>query len=66
MIDRPMFRGGHEPRAGIVRHTRRRPPFERGDERVLRQLFGHPDIAHDPREAGDQPGGLNPPDCVDD
>ena len=38
---------------------------EGGDERVLRELFGEADIADDPREPGDDSGGLDPPDCVD-
>ena len=28
-----------------------RPLLERGDERVLRQLLGEPDVAHDARAA---------------
>ena len=31
------------------------PLFERGDERVLGKFFGHADIAHDSRQAGDEP-----------
>ena len=33
-----------------------RPPLERRDERVLRQILGRADVAHDPGEARDQPG----------
>jgi hypothetical protein len=36
-----------------------------GDESVLREVFGQPNIAHHPRQAGNQPRRLNPPDCVD-
>ena len=64
-VDRAMLRGGHEPGARVVRDARLRPLLERGDERVLRQLLGQPDVAHDPREAGDEPGRLDPPDRVD-
>jgi len=39
--------------------------FERGNQRVLRELLGKADVAHDPGEAGNQPSGLDPPDCVD-
>jgi len=39
--------------------------LERGNERVLRQLLGQADVADDPRQAGDQPGGLDSPDRVD-
>ena len=64
-IDGAMFRRGHEPGARIVRDARLRPLFERGDESVLRQLFGKAHVAHDARESGDDPGGLHPPDRFD-
>ena len=64
-VDRAVLRRGHEPGARVVRDARLGPLLERGDERVLRQLLGEADVAHDPREAGDQPGGLDPPDRVD-
>src|SRR6267143_3186426 len=63
-IDCTMLRGSHQPGARIVRDARLRPLLERGDESVLRQLLGMTHIAHDPRETRDDPGGLNPPDCV--
>ena len=65
MIDRTMLRGGHEPGARIVRDARLRPLLERGDERVLREVLGQADVAHDPRKAGDEPRRLDPPDRVD-
>src|SRR5207253_10224423 len=64
-IDRSMLRGGHEPGARIVRDARLRPPLERGEERVLREILGNTDVAHHPRETGDEPGRLDPPDRVD-
>ena len=64
-VDRAVLGGGHEPGARVVRDARLRPLLERGDERVLRQLLGQADVAHDAREAGDQPGRLDPPDRVD-
>jgi hypothetical protein len=39
--------------------------IERRDKRVLRKVFGQPDVAHDAGQAGDQPGGFDPPDRVD-
>jgi hypothetical protein len=33
---------------------RRRPLLERGDKDILCEILGKTDIAHDPREAGDQ------------
>ena len=50
---------------GIVRDARLGPLFERGDQSVLREILGEADVAHDPREAGDEPGRLDPPDRVD-
>src|SRR2546428_8161729 len=64
-VDRPMLRRGHKPRAWVVRDARLRPLLERGDESVLRELFGQTDVAHDPRETGDDPGRLDPPDRLD-
>src|SRR6267378_1740412 len=63
-IDCAMLRGGHQPGARVVRNSRFRPLLERGDESVLRQLLGMVDVTYDPRETRDDPGGLNPPDCV--
>ena len=40
---------------GLSRNARLRPLLERGDERVLREVLGQADVAHDPREAGDEP-----------
>ena len=49
-VDGAVLRGGHQPGARVVRDARLRPLLERGDERVLRQLLGEADVAHDPRE----------------
>ena len=53
----------HAP--GIARHAVLRPLLERGDERVVREILGDADIAHDARETGDEPRRLDPPDRVD-
>ena len=45
--------------------TPARPLLQRRDERVLREVLGQPDVAHHPRQPGDQPGRLDPPDGVD-
>src|ERR1700687_329956 len=63
-IDRTMLRSGHQPGAGVVRDARPGPLLERGDQSILRKLLGKTDIAHDPRNTRDDPGGLNPPDRV--
>src|SRR5262249_8793406 len=64
-IDRTMLCGGHEPRARLLRDAGLWPPLERGDERLLREVLRHAHVADDPREAGDEPGGFDPPDGVD-
>ena len=65
LVDRPMLRGGHEPRPRIVRDARPGPALERHDERVLRQVLGQADVAGDTREPCDQPGGLDAPHGID-
>src|SRR5258708_29090301 len=64
-VDSAMFRGGHEPSARVVRDARFRPLLKRGDESILREFLGKTDIAHDPRETGDDSGRLDSPDLID-
>ncbi len=64
-VDRAVLGGGHQPGAGLVGDAGARPLLERGDERVLRQLLGHADVAHHAREAGDELGLLDAEDRVD-
>ena len=64
-VDRAVLGGGHQPGARVVRDARPRPRLQRGDERVLREVLGEADVAHDPRQPGDQPRRLDPPDRVD-
>ncbi len=65
IVDGAMLRGGHEPGARVVRDAAHRPPLERRDQRVLRQVLGETDVVHHPREASDESGGFDPPDRVD-
>ena len=65
LIDRPVLGGGHEPGARVVRDARRRPPLQRGDEGVLGEILGQTHVAHDPRQPGDEAGGLDPPHRLD-
>jgi len=60
-----MLGGSHQPGAGVIRDARLRPLLEGGNERVLREFLGKADVADDPRESRDNPGRLDPPDCVD-
>ena len=64
-VDRAVLCGGHEPGARVVRDARLRPLLECGDEGLLREVLGQADVADDPRETGDEPGRLDPPDRVD-
>src|SRR5439155_18763789 len=64
-VDGPMLGGGHEPRARVVRDARLGPPLECHDQRVLREILGQTDVAHDPREPGDEPGRFDSPDGLD-
>ena len=52
-VEGAVLRRRHEPRRRVVRNACRRPRLECGDERVLRELFGETDVAHHPRDAGD-------------
>src|SRR5215510_15947022 len=61
-VDCTVLRGGHEPSARLVRDARYRPLLERGDESVLRKFLGEVNVAHDPRETGDDLCRLDPPD----
>ena len=63
-VDGAVLRGAHQPGAGLVGNARPRPLFQGGHQRVLRQFLGKTDVAHDPCQAGDEPGGLDSPDGV--
>ena len=41
------------------------PLLESGDESILREFLGKTNVTQDARETGDDPGGLDAPDCVD-
>ncbi len=55
-IDRAMLRGRHQPRSRLLRHAGDGPLLQGGDQGVLRQLFGCPDIPDETGQPGDQPG----------
>jgi hypothetical protein len=63
-IHAAILRARHEPRARIFRHAVPRPLFERGDKRILRELFGEPRVPHYAREAGDQLRRFEPENCL--
>src|SRR5437773_1826412 len=64
-VDGPMLRGRHEPGTRVVRDARLRPPLERGDQRVLREILRQADVTRHPRESRDHLGRLDPPDGLD-
>ena len=64
-VDRASLRRSHQPSGRVVGHARLGPVFERGDERVLREFFREPYVAHDAREAGDEFRRLDSPDRFD-
>ena len=65
MIQGPALGGRHQPGAGFFRNACRGPPLEGGQQGFLRQILGQRHIAQHPRQAGDQPGLLDPPDGQD-
>ena len=65
VIDRTMFGGGHQPGAGIPRNSGFGPLLQRGHERVVRQIFGKADVAHDSRKACDDLRRFDAPDRID-
>src|SRR2546423_15545444 len=64
-VDGAMLGGRYEPGAGIVRHSRLGPPLERGDECILRQILGQPDVTGDARQTRNESRRLDPPDGID-
>ena len=53
-VDGAMLGRRHQPGAGLVGYAGLRPLLQCGDERVLRQLLGEPNVAHHACEAGDE------------
>jgi hypothetical protein len=64
-VDRAVLRGGHEPRTGVGWHTVRGPRLECGDQRILRELLGEPDVADHARDSRNHACGLDTPDRLD-
>ena len=62
VIDRAVLRGCHEPCARVARDSRLRPLLQRRHERILREVFGQPDVAHDARQRRDELRRFDLPD----
>ncbi len=52
-VDRAVLGSPHEPGARPLRHACGGPLLERGDQGVLRELLGRPDVADDTSQPGD-------------
>src|ERR1700722_4659363 len=50
VINGSMFGGRHQPCAWVVRDARLGPLLEGGDQRILCEILGDADVAHDARE----------------
>jgi hypothetical protein len=64
-VDGAVLRRGHEPGPRLVGDARPRPGLERRQQGVLGQLLGEPDVPDDARQAGDEPGRLDPEHRLD-
>src|SRR6266540_6698682 len=65
LINGMMFRGCHEPGTWFIRNTGLWPLLQCRDERTLGKIFRQTYISHHACESRDQPGGFDPPDCID-
>ena len=64
-IDGAAFGGRGEPCGGIIGDAGLWPLLKRRDERLLRKVFSEADVTGEPRESGDDAGGLDAPDGFD-
>ena len=55
----------HQPGARVARDARRRPLLEGRDQRVVRQVLGRAEVAHQAHQAGDQLRRLEAPHRLD-
>src|SRR5215831_17438635 len=53
LVDGAIFRGGHQPGAGVFGDPSRGPALEGDEERFLREILREADSAKHTREAGD-------------
>jgi hypothetical protein len=64
-VDRLALGGGGQPAARVRRDALDRPRLQRGHERVLREILGDADVAHEPCDGRDHARGLDSPDRVE-
>ena len=65
-VDRPVPRGGGDPRRGVVREAADRPRLERRDERLLDHLLGEVEVAQHADERRDRASRAFTEQAVDD
>ena len=65
VVERPVFRGAHQPRGGIARHAFGRPLLEGRHQCVLGQFLRHAHIANQACQCGDDFRGFHPPHRFD-
>ena len=64
-VDGSMFRGGHQPCAGVFGDSFFWPLLKRYDQGVVGKLFSDAHIADDTSQPGNQAGRLDLPDGFD-
>ena len=64
-VDSPVAGGGDDPAGGAGWQAGRRPPLQRGHERVLDRFLGEVDVAEEADQAGHRPARLRAEDPLD-
>ena len=64
-VDRLPSRRDREPRAGVLRDARARPPLDRRSERLLERVLREVDVAQITDQGGDDPCVLLAEDALD-
>ena len=65
VVDGAALRDGHQPGARVPWYAGFRPLLQRGDQGVLREILGKPEVVSHPGQTGDEPGRLVAPHCRD-
>jgi len=65
VVDGAMFRRGHQPGARILGDARFRPLLKSGNQCVLCEFLGNPNVAYDSSQPGNYAGRLDSPNGFD-
>ena len=65
VVDGAALRDGHQPGARVPWYAGFRPLLQRGDQSVLREILGKPEVVSHPGQTGDEPGRLVAPNGRD-